>query len=105
MAATKKMTESVGYHECSRCHERIAVGSYYVRSGSSFTHSSECAAPVSAPVTAPVAAPSRPGFAVSPTGGLDLTDPHVRMRLGLDVRDDRDTFLAGLPSLDSLSED
>lgn len=48
MATLKKMTAAAGYHECSRCHERISVGSFYVRDGSRFTHSAACAAPAPA---------------------------------------------------------
>lgn len=56
--ATKKMTKETGYHECSRCHERIAVGEFYVRAGPAFTHTKPCAAPAAevapaAPVDAP----------------------------------------------------
>jgi recombinational DNA repair protein (RecF pathway) len=46
--AIKTMTTGTGYHECSRCHERIAVGAYYVRSGSQYTHADPCAAPAAA---------------------------------------------------------
>jgi hypothetical protein len=72
MATTKRMTAATGYHECSTCRERIAVGSYYVRSGSRFTHADPCSAPVvAAPVQTPVAAASAAAVASRPA-------PYVR---------------------------
>jgi hypothetical protein len=84
MATTKRMTQATGYHECSTCRERIAVGSYYVRSGSRFTHADPCSAPVVAapvPVVAVASAPvvaSRPAPYVRQFGALALDGASFR---------------------------
>lgn len=49
-ATTTKRVPTSGWYTCSNCGERIAPGSFALRSGSRWTHPTPCSAPAHAPV-------------------------------------------------------
>jgi hypothetical protein len=79
---------------CSGCGARIMKSRHAYRYATGEVRCTVCPAPVAAPVA----------DAFVSAHPLDLTSPFVRERLGLNVRDSSETFMAGLPSLDSLDE-